>query len=156
MGVVLPYPRMPEGRNSSLGGKHTKYMNMLSKVASDIIQPVGGNARLSACVVYKGDVVSFGINEMKSHPFQAKYGKNSDSVYLHAETSAIKNALKYITQEELEKATLYICRVKFMDYTKKQLIFGLSRPCSGCFRCISTFNIRHVVYSLDGNGYSVL
>lgn len=155
MAVILPYPRMPEARNAS-GGKHTKYMNVLSKVAADISNPVGGNARLSACIVYKGDIVSFGINEMKSHPFQAKYGKNADSVFLHAETSAIKNALKYITQEELEKATLYVCRVKYMDYTKKQMIFGLSKPCPGCFRCINTFNIKNVVFSLDGNGYSVL
>lgn len=156
MALVLPYPRMPEVRNSTSGGKHIKYLNMLSKVAADIPQPVGGNARLSACIVYKGDIVSFGINEKKSHPFQAKYGKNADSVFLHAETSAIKNALKYITQEDLEKSTLYVCRVKYMDYTKKQMIFGLSKPCPGCFRCINTFNIRQVVFSLDGNDYSVL
>lgn len=156
MGDILPYPRMPEEPNRSLGGKHTKYMNVLSKVAADIINPVGGNARLSACIVYKGDIVSFGINEMKSHPFQARYGKNADSVFLHAETSAIKNALKYISQEELEKSTLYICRVKFTDYTKKKLIFGLSKPCPGCFRCINTFNIKQVIYSLDENGYSIL
>lgn len=156
MGNVVPYPIMPEERKSSSGVKHTKYMNMLSKIAADIPQPVGGNARLSACVVYRGDIVSFGINEMKSHPFQAKYGKNADSVFLHAETSAIKNALKYISQDELEKSTLYICRVKYMNHTKKQLIFGLSKPCPGCFRCINTFNIKQVYYSLDGHGYSVL
>lgn len=152
---VIPYPRMPESHKLS-GGKHTRYMNILSKVAADIVSPVGGNARLAACIVYKNDIVSFGINERKSHPFQARYGKNKDAVFLHAETSAIKNALKYITQDELEKSTLYVCRVKFEDYTRSKMIFGLSRPCSGCFRCINTFGIKKVIYSLDNSSFGVL
>ena len=155
MSNVIPYPTIPVG-NSPAGSKHTKYVNLLSKMAADISNPVSGNARLAACIVYKNDIVSFGVNEMKSHPFQAKYGKNSNSVYLHAETSAIKNALKYITQPELEKSTLYICRVKYMDPSKNKMIFGLSKPCPGCFRCINTFGIRQVIYTLDNDGYSML
>ena len=148
------YPTLP--KESSLGGKHTKYINILSKIASDIQNPVCGNARLAACIVYKNDIVSFGVNQMKSHPFQAKYGKNQNSVYLHAETSAIKNSLKYISLKELEKSTLYICRVKHNDPFKKKLIFGLSKPCSGCFRCITTFNISKVIYTLDNASYAAL
>ena len=140
----------------SAGVKHSKYLNILSKVAADISYPVSGNARLAACIVFRKDIVSFGINEMKSHPFQAKYGKNKNCVFLHAETSAIKNALKYITEDELERSTLYVCRVKFQDPSKKEMIFGLSKPCSGCFRCINTFNIRQVIFTLDNAGYSML
>jgi tRNA(Arg) A34 adenosine deaminase TadA len=136
--------------------KHSRYINMLSKLAADITNPVAGNARLAACVVHRNDIIAFGVNEMKSHPFQAKYGKNSNSVYLHAETSAIKNALKYISQDELSKSTLYICRIKYHDADKKSMVFGLSRPCPGCFRCINTFNIKQVVYTLDNEGISVL
>lgn len=90
-------------------GRHSKFLNVLSKVAVDIPTPVRSNARMASCVVFQNDIVSFGVNEMKSHPFQAKYSKNKSAVYLHAETSAIKNALKYISLEELEKATLYGC-----------------------------------------------
>lgn len=153
---MIPYPTMPVEMRISAGAKHTKYMNLLAKMAADIVNPVSGNARLAACIVYKNDVVAFGINAKKSHPFQAKYGKNSNSVYLHAETAAIKNALKYISQDELSKSTLYICRVKFDSSDKNKMIFGLSRPCPGCFRCINTFDIRNVVYTLDNEGYSVL
>ena len=84
---AIPYPRLP-GNSSKFPGRHSRYVNVLSRMAADIVSPVGGNARLAACVVYKNDIVSFGLNEKKSHPFQAKYGKNSDAVYLHAETSA--------------------------------------------------------------------
>ena len=152
----ISHPRMPEDVYSSSGIKHVKYLNMLSKIAADIIAPVKGNTRISAAIVYRNNVVAFGVNAKKSHPFQAKFGKNEDSVYLHAETDAIKNALKYISIEDLSKSTLYICRVKFSDTMKRNMIFGLSKPCSGCSRCIATFGIRSVVYSLDNCGYSVL
>ena len=120
---AIPYPRLP-GNSLKFPGRHSRYINVLSRMAADITSPVGGNARLAACVVYKNDIVSFGLNEKKSHPFQAKYGKNSDAVYLHAETSAIKNALKYLSVEELADSSLYVCRVKFYDQNKKKLIFG--------------------------------
>lgn len=156
MSNVIPYPTMPEGKKKSSGIKHIRYLNLLSKIAADVVTPAVNNAKLAACIVYKNDIVSFGVNEMKSHPFQARYGKNKDSVYLHAETSAIKNALKYISQSELESSTLYICRVKYSDFTKAKMMFGLSKPCPGCFRCINTYNIKKVIYTLDGYDYSVL
>lgn len=146
----------PPKLNEEEGGKHSRYLNILSKVAADIPVPVKGNNRMSACIVYKNDIVAFGINERKSHPFQAKYRKNDEAVFLHAETSAIKNALKYITVEELEKSTLYVCRIKYQDFNKRKLVFGLSKPCCGCMNCIEAFNIRNVIYTLDTAGYTGL
>lgn len=143
----MPYPTMELGR-------HSKFLNVLSKVAVDIPTPVRTNARLASCVVYKNNIVAFGVNEMKSHPFQAKFAKNREAVYLHAETSAIKNALKYITVEELEKSTLYVARVK--SNCNHELVFGLSMPCPGCQHCINTFNLKKVVYTLDNGGFGVL
>jgi deoxycytidylate deaminase len=156
MSNVIPYPRIPEEKKFSSGVKHSRYLNILSKIAADVITPAVNNARLAACVVHKNNIVAFGVNEMKSHPFQAKYGKNKDSVYLHAETSAIKNALKYISLEQLKSSTLYICRVKFSDSSKTKMIFGISKPCSGCFRCINSFDIGKVIYTLDGEDFAHL
>lgn len=136
------------------GSRHTKYLNMLARVAVDIVEPVRSNARLASCIVYQNRVISFGVNEMKSHPFQAKYCKNKEAVYLHAETCAIKNALKELSVEELESATLYVARVKLCE--KGKIVFGLSKPCAGCEHCIKTFNIRKTVYTLDNSGFSTL
>jgi len=145
---------MPLTTNVVGGGKHSKYLNILSKIAADI-SPIR-SARLAACVVHRNSIIAFGTNCMKSHPFQARYGKNDDSVYLHAETSAIKNALKYISLEELSKCTLYISRVKYEDTKKNKLLFGTAKPCPGCFRCINTFNIKKVYYTLDNQSYAEL
>lgn len=149
----IPYPTLIKSVSDS---KHVRIMNTLSKVASDIVLPVKRNSRVSACVVYKNDIIAFGVNERKSHPFQARYSKNQDAIFLHAETAAIRNALKYISVEELEKSTLYVCRIKYEDTTKRKLVFGISKPCSGCERCLSVFGIKNVVYSLDGDAYAVL
>lgn len=134
--------------------RHDRYMRTLAKIACDT--PSSGKAKLAACIVLYNDIVSFGINEMKSHPFQKRYSRNKESVYLHAETAAIKNSLKYISVSDLAKATLYICRVKFEDESRNNVIFGLAKPCSGCIHCIYTFEIPRVVFSLDNSGYSML
>ena len=109
--------------------------------------------RMAACVVFKHKVVAFGVNKLKSHPFQLRFGKNSDSIYLHAETDAIKNALRFVDVDDLKKSTLYICRIKKIS---KKDCWGLSKPCSGCQKAISTFGIKNVIYSNDEGGYSKL
>lgn len=128
---------------------------MLSRIITDVPATVR-NIRLASCVVYKNDIISFGINSIRSHPFQARFGKNRDAIYLHAETCAIKNALKHISLDELSKSSLYVCRVKYDGPEKNNLIFGTAKPCSGCQNCISTFGIRKVFFTLDNQSYSML
>lgn len=99
------------------------------------------NARLAACIVYKNEIIATGTNQKKTHPFQKKYAKNKDAIYLHAETDAIKNALKHLTVHEMAKAQLVVCRVK-QDHS-----FGLAKPCEGCMRAIATFGIKEVYYT---------
>lgn len=142
-------PPMINGDN-----KHSKYINILSKLAITV-EPVA-QARIAACMVYHNNIISFGICKMKSHPFQAKFSKNQNSIFLHAETDCIKNALRIVDVNQLTKCTLYVCRVKYEDKSKKKFLFGMAKPCEGCSRAISTFNINRVYYSLDNEGYDFL
>lgn len=134
--------------------KHSKHINILSKIAVSV-EPVA-QARIAASIVYRNEIISVGVCQRKTHPFQAQYGKNKDCIFLHAETDAIKNAVKLLNLDELAKSTLYVCRVKFEDYSKKKFLFGMAKPCSGCARAIANFNISKVVYSLDNEGYQIL
>lgn len=133
-----------------------KYFSILEKLAVSVSYDSKHRARIASCIVYKNDVISFGINRMKSHPFQKRFSKNNDSIYLHSETDAINNALKIITTEELSKSTLYICRVKYDNTKVKSLVWGLSKPCIGCMRAIATFNIKKVFYTCDNNSFMIL
>jgi len=134
--------------------KDEKYINLLVNLAAGA-EPVAG-ARIAAGLVYKGDMISFGVNSRKTHPFQVKFQRNAESIFLHAETSAIKNALYLHSLEEIAKSTLYVVRVKYPSPTDKTLIFGLAKPCEGCERAIAEFGIKRVVYTLDGSGYGIL
>ena len=136
--------------------REERFLRELEKVALASNTISANRARLAACIVYKNNIVAYGINQMKSHPFQARFSRNSESIFLHAETDCIKNSLRFLNIEELSKTTLYICRIKYCDTSKKQLIWGLSKPCSGCIKAIATFNIKNVIYSCDDGTYNYL
>ena len=115
------------------------------------------NIRFAAAVVYRNKIVSIGYNRNKSHPFQAKYAKNPEAIYLHAEVHAIKNALRELSVEELKNTELYISRVKKPQAGDNHFVWGLSKPCSGCERAIAEFGIKRTIYTCDEVGnYEVL
>lgn len=128
---------------------HARILSRLAKIAF-YSEPVG-QVRMACAITLKKELISVGINQLKSHPLQKQYGKNDDSIFLHSEIDAIKKALKKI--DDLSKCTMYICRIKYTDRFKKTIITGLAKPCSGCSNAISAFGIRKVYYTLDGEGY---
>ncbi len=128
-----------------------KIFDILKKMALTV-EPVA-RTRFASAVVYRKDVVAFGINQKKSHPFMIPFTKNEDAIFLHAEVDAIKNALKEM--DDLSRCSLYVLRIK-KDNDRKTNICGLAKPCIGCMRAISTFGIKNVKYTLDNSGYGVL
>jgi deoxycytidylate deaminase len=81
-----------------------------------------------------------------------EFGKNQDSLFLHAEVDAIKNALRLISVDQLSKSELYVVRVKRVE-GKKGWFKGLAKPCEGCQRAIETFNLKAVHYTTDENTF---
>lgn len=106
-------------------------------------------ARLAAAIIKNNRIISFGINRKKSDPLQAKYCKNKEAIYLHAEIHSIKNALKNFDVDELRGSTMYICRVKRPTQYSKKWVWGLAKPCSGCSRALAEFGIKNVIYTTD-------
>lgn len=134
--------------------RQQKYIDMLKKHAEQIEEPVRAY-RHAAAVVIKNKVVGIGTNSYKSHPFATKYSHRDGAIYLHAETSAIKDALRHVSVEELSKATLYVARIKRPTSKSDAWMNAMSKPCDGCARCIVDFGIKKVVYTTDG-GVDVL
>lgn len=136
--------------------RDTKIMQFVRRLAID--NPgVNNRAKLAAAVVSKRDIISVGINVMRSHPIQKKFGKNDMAIYLHAEINAIVNSLNHIDKDDLRKCTLYVYRVKkdSNDPKKAQWVDGMSCPCEGCMSAIDAFKIKRVVHSTDiNNEYS--
>lgn len=85
-------------------------------------------------VVYRGRIIGKGHNTYINSIF-------CDKVSLHAEVSAINDALKKITAEELKKCELVVIRV---NKTGECLN---SKPCSKCTIYINKLCIRKVFHS---------
>lgn len=100
--------------------------------------------KLAAGVVYKNRLVAVGVNSYKSHPLMTKFGKNPEAIYLHAEVDAIKNALRVLSLQELEKSDILVVRVKKDGHDYKTC---LAKPCEGCARAIEAFNLRNLYYT---------
>ena len=121
-----------------------KFLNGLSSIAESTPRLYG--VKIVSAITIKNNVISIGQPSLKTHPLQAKYAKNQKSIFLHAEIDAIQKALRIITPSELEKATLYICRIKYINHKPW---YGNSCPCLGCRRAIEAFQLSKVIYTLD-------
>lgn len=101
-------------------------------------------ASIVACLTYK-NFLFFGENQMKTCPFQCEFAKNSEAQFIHAEVDVIKQARKFLTEKEFKRATLIVVRAK-QDPESKDYVFGCSKPCCGCERCINEYSIKNVIY----------
>ncbi len=104
--------------------------------------------KIVAAIVYKNAIVAKASNTKKTHPFQKKYGKNSDAICLHAETNAAIRAMKAINLDDMARSDLYIARAKRESIGGKY-IMGMAKPCVGCQRMIASLSIRNVYYTTD-------
>ena len=125
------------------------YISMLTKLLVNKTEVMRSN-KVVSLITYKNRVVSFGENSGKSSPMQAKFGKNCEAIYLHAEIDAIKGALREIEISEFSKCTIYTCRSFSNNIMKK------AKPCSGCLRAILHFGIKRVVFSIDDSSIGEL
>ena len=132
-----------------------KILAILSK-AAEAADHVGIRAKLAAAIVIKNEIISIGFNRKKTHPFQRQFQTNDKQIYLHAETDAINRALKYVSKEELKKATLYVARVKYLDNKTKKVVWAESKPCIGCQRAILSYGISNVIHTCDDGEYNII
>jgi deoxycytidylate deaminase len=132
---------------------HENIFNTLRVLAVDVA-PIK-SSRMTAAIVRGKEIISFGANQMRTHPFQAKFGKNPESLFWHAETNAIFNALRVVDVDSLKKADLYVCRVKYSSTKREQFILGNAKPCMGCAKCIADFGVKRVFYTTE-TGYEYL
>lgn len=102
-----------------------------------------GGARLGAMLVIGNRVVAMGQNMYKTHPLQKRFGKNADAIYQHAEINCIVNFLRNNSEDDLQRATMYIGRVMGdgMEHV------GAAKPCPGCMSAIHHYGIKKVVHT---------
>lgn len=115
----------------------TRILSYLTELAA--VTPKVGNARVAAAIVNGGRIISIATNKRKTHTVQARFGKNAQAVYLHAEVAAIIQALKRVEVAELEGCDIYVARVAGVKREVAKV-----EPCAGCARAIADFKLRRI------------
>ena len=136
--------------------RHKKILSMLCRTALAAWEGKDARGRIAAAIVRKNNVISIGINQKKTDPFQAKYGRDEHSIFHHAEIRAIKQAKRLLGTDDLSFYDLYVCRAKWLDDRHQVLSWGSSKPCKGCHSCISNYGVRRVIYSVGHEQFEVM
>lgn len=128
-----------------------KIIDTIYRLAEDFDSE--SSANVVSCIALGNKIIAYGFCAKKSHPLQARFGRNEDSIYLHSEIDAIKNAVKRVSVDDLRKATIYVARAKKHQYRYRRynIVRGLARPCEGCMRAIRSFNLRYICYTTDSD-----
>jgi deoxycytidylate deaminase len=134
--------------------RHERMFSMLEKLAMS--QDPCGNSRHVAAIVYRNEIIAFGFNRKQSHPFQKKFSRHEDAIFLHAENDAILQVIKRYGMDILENCTMYVARMKYDGWQKENMIRGLSKPCLGCSRSLAAHGVKKVLYTCDEVGYDYL
>ncbi len=92
------------------------------------------NFNHGSVVIYRGKIIGKGFNRYINSDY-------CDKVSLHAEVSAINDALKRVSAEELKKCKLIVIRIN------KEGDCLNSRPCCKCQEYINKFCIKKVFHS---------
>lgn len=91
--------------------------------------------KLGAVIFIKNRPVSFGFNQMKTHPIMAAV---HDKKTLHAELAAILNIKN---KARLNGASIVVYREQRNGNT------GLAKPCESCQKILKRYGINHLIYT---------
>lgn len=125
-----------------------RYFRLLERIAID--NPgTKKYVKMAAGIVYKGRLIATGINSYKTHPLMLKYGKNADSIYLHSEIDAIRNASRLLDKKEFKRCDLYIMRVHQVPvgHNDHMWVRALAKPCKGCQEAIKDYGFANVYWT---------
>lgn len=119
--------------------RHLRRIRELAVIAEDCTHPNKFDKYHHAASLYKNNrLIGVGTNKFRSHPLQAKFGRNNECIYLHAEIDAINSARK--RNIDPTGSILYVARAKNGSLRN-------SKPCGGCQKAIDFYNIKMVYYS---------
>ena len=127
--------------------KHLRRLQACAQLAADLSPMTRGK---HGAQIYLGNtLLASGVSSLRTHPLQAKFGRNPDAICLHAEIAAIVAAIRRLSNGDFSRATLYVARWNNNDVR-------YSRPCAGCERALVAFGFCAVYYSIDNSTYGVM
>lgn len=102
--------------------------------------------RLGACISIGRKVLGVGYNKINRYQSKIKTGNWEGS--LHAEISAVLDALRKYPASELKGATITVVRVD------KHNELRLAMPCNSCYNSLRNLGIKEIRFSNDSGGFT--
>lgn len=102
--------------------------------------------RLGACITIGRKVLGVGYNKINRYQSKIKTGSWEGS--LHAEISAVLDALRKYHVSELKGATITVVRVDKHNELK------LAMPCKNCYNSLRNLGIKEVRFSNDSGEFT--
>jgi deoxycytidylate deaminase len=127
--------------------RHDRMMNAAFQIATEL-QKVS-DQKVAAVIAMKNNIIAVGVNQLKTHPMVASCKVNDYADFLHAESSAIINAIRQISSKKLAKCDMFVCRAKLVDGFDR---WGLSKPCVDCQEFLKHYPVKRIFYSTDTHG----
>lgn len=84
-----------------------------------------------------------GTNNGKTHPLQKRFATRPDIIKRHAELDLLVKATQGGHLNLLRSATVHVYRKRKND------TIAMAKPCLGCQRALSQFEVKHVTYTDD-------
>ena len=122
-----------------------------TNTTQDLTQIALNNPRrfkVAAGIYYKTSLISWGVNQYKTHPIMLNKGYKEHQVFLHAEADAIRKFLQSKSKYSLEDCSIHVLRLK-RETPKGKYVTAMAKPCKGCMNLITTFGIKEVYYTED-------
>jgi tRNA(Arg) A34 adenosine deaminase TadA len=104
------------------------------------------NTKTVSFLMYKGKIISFGVNSDKTSPMQKFYRVKTE----------LKDIENFIDKEHSEINCLRKCDCSDINFAKTELViiskrcdglFRLARPCPVCMKAIKDFGITRIYYT---------
>lgn len=113
--------------------------------------------KLASGVVWRGRLITTGVNSYKTHPIMCNGAYKDEQICLHAEADALVRASRVMLPVAFEQSVLYVVRVCQAKepsdrYGPKWLIdLGytetIAKPCKGCLALIQQYGIKEVEWT---------
>jgi hypothetical protein len=127
-----------------LNGCYTPFQKRIVTYAYERIKQCNPYNKSRHCsVLCKGkDIICYGINNEESR-YTHRFGYLSN----HAEYEAVRRFLRFRTLKDLEKMTMYNCRINRYNEVVN------SRPCRKCSQLLIFFPVKNLFYTDEVGGF---
>ena len=114
----------------------------LKYLLQNLPPPKRNNFRVCCGAFLNKRLIVLGFNSYtKTHPIMRKWGKNAESIFLHAEIDCLLTARRKLCDNTFNRLEFFVARIN------RQGELVSAKPCVGCMKAFMYFDVKSVNWS---------